>query len=125
MKRASPHDSERKDRAGPLVLLALIAAAFVPSLFMEFDVQTFKSFSRMSERRIAAPLGSVYLSASEVPVFPDAETEAAFQVSSSPQDGSEAVSRSEAPSLPAPHSPTVAALLWPPGSFAPRAPPLS
>ncbi len=35
MKRPAPQHEHERDRAGPLILLALIAAAFIPAVCME------------------------------------------------------------------------------------------
>jgi hypothetical protein len=67
MSRISPCGLEQKDRAGPVLLLFLLASAFLPSVFIEFDISRLFAAIDRAMARETAPVRLVLPAKSESP----------------------------------------------------------
>jgi hypothetical protein len=119
-------ETNRGDRAGPVLLIFLLAGAFLPSLFIEFDLARLVAELADAMSRSEAPI-LVLLPSSEAPPveLPAGSGRGELQVSTHiegysparlprPKDGRLLPSETRAVPLPE----------WPPGpALSPRAPP--
>ncbi len=122
--REAPRDAPREDRAGPFLLLVLLAAAFIPSLFLEFDASRLVSAIEEALGRLAIPIQFVLPARESPPAALPTAIGPALIVSI----GYSASPASDAP-LPGLaerllFSPGSSLCRWPPGpASSPRAPP--
>ena len=114
-----------KDKAGPLLLLILLAGAFLPSVFIEFDIQGLLAALQKAGDGSFAP-ALVFLPAADSlgSTSPDAEVLAGLQVSTGASESMPAFLAPEAPRAFCPDPSPAWSRLWPPGiAQSPRAPP--
>ena len=126
MHRKAGRDSTQGDRTGPILLLFLLAGAFLPSVFIEFDLARLVSALADAMSRNAAPI-LVLLPSSEAPPAELQGLQGRGQLQVSTQIEGDSAARLPPPRdsrlVPAePRSPR--AVDWPPGpGQSPRAPP--
>ena len=131
MKDQETPSLPRGERAGPLFLLALLVGAFVPSVFISFDLQsliaTMAAAAVASSSGQAGAFGLPSLSAADTgggEGMAPAELPAVYQVSSGSGGSTFLASSLEASPRGIPAQPVAGSHEWPPGpASSPRSPP--